>query len=88
MGPKGFPETSVNNYQSTPCNIPEGQRSQDRTFLLTSLCSARKRTLKSSNFTQKGKIIVVYGYLVMPFQLTKLELGFGNFVEENIREII
>jgi hypothetical protein len=26
MGPTGCPETSVTNYQSTLCNIPEGQK--------------------------------------------------------------
>ena len=28
MGPIGFPETSVQNYHSTLCNIPEARRSQ------------------------------------------------------------
>jgi len=35
MGPTGFPETSVNNYQSTLHDIPGDQKSQGVVVCLT-----------------------------------------------------
>jgi hypothetical protein len=57
MWPIGCPKTSVNNYQSTPRNIPEGRKFQ----MCESWVSTSKRTLQCPLYEQSVNAVGLYG---------------------------